>query len=701
MTKTSTTTGVQVDRDALDRQFRISFPSGILRATDQTGQYAIKSGQRALRTPICSEAISQAAVLKHCRQEVKDQQTQRRLLDDAQRCGAREVRFEHSNALGVQVQYLSRTGFRRRDSIYRAQETRWGQTRQRKGQALAVITIKALCPADDWCENTRPFFLAQQTKRRLELDGYSPSLMLAIEYNGRQHDGPITKSAEGVETYRQVAERDRIKRLCCQQAGVTLIEMRQIDLDPELFLATLRKLLDACGIKGRLGDAEALGIRALWQQAYDNPLAEFQAGVLRGLRHHTLITPEQSWLTPHTTLTYQCGACGELNEANAKGLLQAHVRRAYCPQCKGSHQGKTRQAGTRETWIAQGVDRKVIDALLHENGKYVHRCGEGHRFEVATVNTAKRHTQDGRFVCPLCVQQRTGLHYAHAARIEEYQQIFAATIHELGLTVLEFLPRDAQTARAWVRCPEGHQYEIAQTEATLLQKGSVRTDRSIVPSACPQCCYPGVDLAQTAKLNTTVHHRLHILRGMYPKARYLQGFDPTGWAQEHFACGEHYSDGKEHPPIRISFRNLQREAKRSPQDHLCIACAYDAGQVSGRRKQLAGIAGLSKAMRDHIDRIVPLPRPLSDPTVEWASGLPDESGDVLSKETTLRFWCGVPGHAPEEATKDSYFNRALARGKGYCAQCVALTGQGKAPKPQALAPELQPGLKPVAVRKSR
>lgn len=667
--------------------FNDAFPDGTVRASDIPGMYVIDTGPRALRTPVRNVSMSQAKALEHRLQEIEDRQTKAQVLDDAHRCGAHVLGFERSKKLGVLVvRYRSRTGYLRVDSIKRAKATSWGQTRQHKGEALAVLTLQALCPADDWRQHVRPDFLEyNESGRKLELDGYSASLKLAIEYNGPHHYGPISKRAEHLDEHRRQVERDQIKRNLCRESGVTLIEMRHHDLDPDFFLDKLRELLLKVGISGLDGDPETLGTRKRWEKACDNPFAEFQAGVLHGLGKHVLVTPDPDKLTPQTILTYRCGACGQENEAIAKGFLQAGVR-LYCPLCKAPHQGRTRQARTREVWIEQGVDRSVMAGLKHAKGKFVHVCDAGHTQEIASPASVIRHTREGRFVCPKCIEDQTGLHYSHAARADEYQQAFSSDIMTLGLSLVEFLPYVDKAARARVRCPHGHQYEITQKEASQLLKGSVRSDRTIVLSACPQCCYPGIVLDEVPKLATTVYHRLHVLRSMYPNVRYLDGFDPTGWGVERYACGEHYSDGTEHGPISVSFRGLQKAAERAPDHHLCIACAHNAGQVSGRWKKLDDVRHLVKAVRNAIDLKFSLPKPWSEPTVAWVSGPLSAQGDIKSAKTRLTIWCGVHGHAPKEATKDYYFNRAPNRGRGFCPQCVDLTGQKKASVPMELEP---------------
>lgn len=134
--------------------------------------------------------------------------------------------------------------------------------------------------------------------------------------------------------------------------------------------------------------------------------------------------------------------------------------------------------------------------------------------------------------------------------------------------------------------------------------------------------------------------------------------------------------------IRASFRNLQKAAKRFPDNHLCGACGLEVGQVVGGGKTLADLISLMKVMRDEIGRYVSLPEKLSSPTVELVSGELSDKDEVSTTKTRLLFWCGVDGHEPVEATKDYYFNRAESRGRGFCPDCVELIGARKMPLPQ-------------------
>jgi hypothetical protein len=63
------------------------------------------------------------------------------------------------------------------------------------------------------------------TKRRLELDGFNESLLLAFEYQGEQHNRVVLPFKMTTERLSRQQERDHIKRELCAERGVRLIEI--------------------------------------------------------------------------------------------------------------------------------------------------------------------------------------------------------------------------------------------------------------------------------------------------------------------------------------------------------------------------------------------------------------------------------------------------------------------------------------------
>lgn len=93
-----------------------------------------------------------------------------------------------------------------------------------------------------------PFLRSPITQRCLELDGYNKELKLAFEYDGQQHycwPNAFHKTRQQFDAQQQ---RDRLKRVLCDMAGVTLITVpytvKHKEIEPFLRarLADLRKL---------------------------------------------------------------------------------------------------------------------------------------------------------------------------------------------------------------------------------------------------------------------------------------------------------------------------------------------------------------------------------------------------------------------------------------------------------------------------
>lgn len=63
------------------------------------------------------------------------------------------------------------------------------------------------------------------THQYLELDCYNDELKLAIEYNGQQHYKYVPYFHKNPQDFRNQQYRDELKRIYCQQLGITLIEV--------------------------------------------------------------------------------------------------------------------------------------------------------------------------------------------------------------------------------------------------------------------------------------------------------------------------------------------------------------------------------------------------------------------------------------------------------------------------------------------
>ncbi len=654
--------------------------------------FAIDSGDRLMRSRVSESRISASGVLAICDQERKDKEQATAWQLEAEPFGATIFGYNHSKTLGVKINYKNRFELDRNDSYQRAVETNWGQTKMRKGESLCLIVLRKFFPSDDWRSNSRPDFLTYSlggcTYSRLELDGYSDDLKLAFEYQGDHHYNTRDEDTGAELTLKEIQARDAFKVVVCDERGIKLLVIPEIELDPELFLQEIRAICLAHRRPPNEPDIEIDSVWDKWNEWCKNPLAKFQNAVVENLNGHRLISPEKEKIGKTSLVTYECRNCWKYSETLAKHLKEGKARKA-CPKCKGQVAGKNRRDAALEEWKKSPIVPAAFVANVKANsvvGEARFLCDRGHIICVHDLAFAERHVINGVFVCPECEAQQLGVDSSLVALQRKWNESLSDDLKLLGLSILELQPPTNGQATALVICASGgHQFVATRYEASALLRNDCLNDQLIVPSACHECCYPGINRDSVGLLRSTVFHRLHILGDMYPRAKYLSGFDSTSCRDELFSCGEAHGDGTPHPPIRISFRNLQRAARRYPDTHLCLACGLKRGQIVGGGKTLDELVAVMMLMREEISRRVKLPDRLSPPTVELMSGELSGKGEVSTTKTLLRFLCGVPGHIPVMATKDYYFNRAEVRGRGFCPQCVELCGEKKAPLPAATA----------------
>lgn len=673
-------------------KFKQVFPSGTLRfarrqhpeTTSPGPFFDLETGTRLLRVPLAESCVSRAAVLKAVRQENKDLKLRTDLLKRAEKHCATEVSFEWSPGRGggFFIFYRSRTGFYHLDTRWRAEQKAWGQSGFRRGEALALIVISSLFPAHDWLRTSRPAFLLRGNGYRLELDAYSPSQRLALEYHGVHHYAPRSQSAEDRAAYADQIQRDAEKRFLCAKKQVQLIEMRDRPLEPKAFLSCIQDLVHQAGLVPTCPDPSLEAIIARWNEICENPLEEFQQALLRNLGHHKLVSHELTQVTKGCNVVYRCGHCDKFNTAQAKGLVEGNVRQ-YCPQCMYIVNSQQRRVEALEAWAAQGMPSAVIDRMEFDDlNRYLYRCEADHVTVLHNCSSALRHVSSGLFECPTCVSTRSGVAVNHAMLFPEYVKTFSDDLAALKLTVHGSLWYEKGELTARVRCPAGHEREIGRSLFQRIRSNASLTDLDVVPSSCPDCAYPGVNVADALKLMGTLHHRLHIMKEMYPEIRYLSGFDATGWGKEAFSCGCNGPDGAVHPAFSVSFRNLLRYAKHKPGQHLCLSCKLEAGTTNSRGKTLADTVSRMAILRSAVLAVTPVhlrPTMMQPPTATLITEGFGGRGEFSTTKARIRFVCGVPGHAPMEASYSNYFHRSESRAYGFCPACVKNAGLAQAP----------------------
>lgn len=682
------------------RVFMDAFPKGNIRFSGKMAPgtttpgpfFAIDTGSRLMRQSVCLEHIRSQGILKICRQEKSDSDLDKVLRAEADGHSAIIDGYETVEPLGLKIKYQSRTNFTRFDTPARAREVLWGQTKCRKGEKLCAAIMAELFPANDWVHNRRYAFLCCKSVKGdddifLELDGYSPGQRLAFEYQGVQHFEARSQAEDDKLNLALTRQRDAFKVQRCKTLGIDLVVVPSQELDLESFMLAVSTVLSDLARAPTHPDVQMEVIWTRWNDACQNPLAAFQQEVITNLGEHALVAPIRSRIAKKTQLVYRCSVCNALNTVEAKNLALGNPRR-YCPKCKGGYGGIKRRNQMLTSWRD---DHLLPDAFIEnlkfnsEPGAIQYRCVNGHLTLIHHLDHAKRHTRDGSFECPECRSAELGVPRNQVAQQANCRQSFNDDLTKLGLKLIEYLPPRNGEMSARVKCAsERHTFELARSQVSAMLAHACLNDQNIIPSACPGCCYPGVDVDASRLLRGTVFHRLASLRGMYPQVSYLDSFDPKGRQAERYSCGEYSPDGRPHPPISISWRNLQKTGKRSPLNHLCAACGLQAGQVGFRSKRLADLVVLMLLMRDELQKYTPAGSAFHPPEVWHVDGpLNPVTQEVSTTKTKLRFWCGHPDHPPTVATKDYYFNRAPARGYGFCKQCVIEAKLTKAPMPFA------------------
>lgn len=92
----------------------------------------------------------------------------------------------------------------------------------------------------------RPNWLTDPvTGNPLELDGYSETLKLAFEFDGRQHDEHVSYFQPKKADFENQQRKDQVKEMLCEKAGVTLVRVKEDDnivQNPDFLISKLRSL---------------------------------------------------------------------------------------------------------------------------------------------------------------------------------------------------------------------------------------------------------------------------------------------------------------------------------------------------------------------------------------------------------------------------------------------------------------------------
>src|SRR5690606_22936392 len=108
-------------------------------------------------------------------------------------------------------------------------------------QKLHQIISDIWVGVDNHSRYKHPDLRYSKSNRKMELDIWLPSLLLAFEYQGPGHYRPIY----GEKSLKETQRRDREKRRACKKVGIKLIEVKYT---MELTEENVRKLLLKNGV---------------------------------------------------------------------------------------------------------------------------------------------------------------------------------------------------------------------------------------------------------------------------------------------------------------------------------------------------------------------------------------------------------------------------------------------------------------------
>lgn len=220
-------------------------------------------------------------------------------------------------------------------------------------------------------------------------------------------------------------------------------------------------------------------------------------------------------------------------------------------------------------------------------------------------------------------------------------------------------------------CPAGHEVTWSLRQLREALDNRTFNDPAVVPHLCPRCAYPSDDGSEPVQHKATLHHRLHILRTLYPKVRHVGGFDTSGKAFEHYSCGETFRSGDVHPSFSVRYDKLALAHRSGELRHACYVCgARDGTPAQTKDKTPVLLQARMQLIEDLLYARGVSQDNRSRPQAVRLDGL--NVDEPLSTTTTrLRFQCGDASHKPIEAVADNYFKKA--RG-GYCPECLRAAG---------------------------
>lgn len=284
----------------------------------------------------------------------------------------------------------------------------------------------------------RPTWLKNDRGNQMELDGFAPSLGMALEYQGHQHFRHVNLFHQGGSSLAQRQRDDAKKRELCRQHEVTLLEV-PYSVEHAALQDYLTRLLDETVhgrgvVRNRSPVAiSELGVRSVRHLQQMKDLAVSRGGKCLS----------DFYINNATRLTWQC------REGHTWMAVPGSIQQgSWCPKC-----------GTRSGAVLRAHDIRLMRQLAESHGgeclsedyrsaksRLTWRCAHGHTWETQASVIMGGHW------CPKCVKIRIG--HKFASTIEHMRQL----AEKKGGQCLSSEYTNNHTKLRW-RCAKGHEWD--------------------------------------------------------------------------------------------------------------------------------------------------------------------------------------------------------------------------------------------------
>lgn len=223
----------------------------------------------------------------------------------------------------------------------------------------------------------KPAWLVNESGNRMELDGLSVSLKLAFEHQGEQHYRPVEHFNRRAETLKRRQQDDAIKRLLCEQQGISLVAV-PFDVSIDQLLTWIKQAILAIRPDIKLSESieridyvasdELHGLKEPARKRGGECLSSIYMGVVEKHRFR----------------------CAEGHEWDA--VASSVKQRTWCPICKLKVLADKRRMHSVESMRALALSRGglfVSESFNSVNDKYLWRCANRHEWQATPTDVFK------------------------------------------------------------------------------------------------------------------------------------------------------------------------------------------------------------------------------------------------------------------------------------------------------------------------